>query len=215
MSEICPICHRQFKRLSASHASVHNMTLPELRAVEAPEQPEEVPTLALEEIDDRLSELLTDTESMFLSEQQKQYLLYRLAGVKKGRIAKLIGVERTVFYTGEWRTIIPVIDKIVTRILADDVLAARAITLATAREAAIVNKELLRSKDERIRQGSAHDILDRSGISRRPGASVVKQTIEVEFSAMTTEELDKFIAEELEKEQAIEGEFKEIEGETE
>jgi len=212
--EICPICKRKFKRITASHASTHGKSVNELRSLAGQvieEEGELLPVTMPEPNYGSLNEILTEDENDILDTEQKRWLLLRILGKKKSEAAELAGFDRTKLYTERWKRVQPVLDAILVRVLSDEVLAARAVTLASAQKAALVNADLLDSYDEKTQLAAAHDILDRSGISRRPGPKVDVQaeTLHLYYSQLSLEELDEEISKALaeERERAIEGEF--------
>ena len=219
MSEICPICKRTFKRISASHASTHGKTVNELRSLagQIVEEEGELLPITLPKPDyGSLSEILTEGENEILDAEQKSFLLLRILGKKKSEAAELAGFDRTKLYTEKWKRVMPLLEAIIVRVLSDEVLAARAVILAAAQKAAMVNAKLLDSYDEKTQLAAAHDVLDRSGISRRPGPKVDlhAETLQLFIASLSTEQLDeditRLLAEEQARERALEGDFQVI-----
>jgi hypothetical protein len=203
----CAICGKTMQKMTPAHlAHKHaGMTTDQYYAQHG--QPEEVPD---EPVAHPLDKELTTVEAGMLSADQKQFALELIQGKSKGEAMEAIGKSTSLMYTRPWKEVMPIIEAITARLLAEPLLAAHATILAGSKQAAEEMVSLTRDPDPRVRLHASSDILDRSGLSRRP-----KNSIDVEMlKNMTNEELDRQIAQmleaEQEREEAIDGDFQVI-----
>ena len=201
----CRECGRKLKQLTWTHLATHGLTLSEYsqKYRDAPTVSEVKP---IEPETPAIDDLLTPVEKSFgLRPLEKKYIIARLKTGSMKEAAEAIGLSPTTVYCWQHEKRL-LIESIVARLQVEPLIAARQVLIDGAVHAATKMTEHVDSADERVSRDAAADVLDRTGLSRRPSATMDLQVI----SLMSPAELDELIASEIAKEKAIETKFKEV-----
>jgi len=196
----------QFKAITHRHLKyAHDMTVDEYTA-KWPDAPLRDTRLVVK--DELPPEVDEDCQALIghLRPVQQEYIAARLQCKTKDAAARMVGLSPTTIYNWKERHII---EALINRIQTDHVFKAMHMVLEAAPEAIRNIRDLQFSPDDRVALSASKDLADRAGIQ----ASKSETTIDIAiYREMPTEQLDQEITRMIEKEQALEAQYKEVEG---